>query len=402
MNIRSEHDMDIHRYLKALVEKEGSDLFFSVGAPVTLKREGEFFAFGNQPLANGAVKDLAWQLMSEKQIAEFEVEQEMNLAVGLPQVGRFRVNVYYQRGEVGMVIRHISHKIPAFAELGLPKQLEKLALKDRGLVLVVGATGSGKSTTLAAMLDYRNTHRAGHIVCIEDPIEFLHKHKKAIIDQREVGLDTQSFAHALRNVLRESPDVIMIGEIRDRQTMQHALHYSETGHLVVATLHATNSVQAVDRIVNLFPDGERKQTLGDISANLAGIIAQRLVPGTEKKRVAAVEVLLRTPYIRNLIARDELSEIKDSMNRGQEPGLQSFDQHLHELVSAGTVSMEMALRYADSPTDLKLKAKFNDTRSESPLKMEQSGSGAPAAEAELEFKAPSTGFSDSDLTDDFR
>ncbi len=394
--------MDIHRYLKALVEKEGSDLFFSVGAPVTLKREGEFFAFGNQPLANGAVKDLAWQLMSEKQIAEFEVEQEMNLAVGLPQVGRFRVNVYYQRGEVGMVIRHISHKIPAFAELGLPKQLEKLALKDRGLVLVVGATGSGKSTTLAAMLDYRNTHRAGHIVCIEDPIEFLHKHKKAIIDQREVGLDTQSFAHALRNVLRESPDVIMIGEIRDRQTMQHALHYSETGHLVVATLHATNSVQAVDRIVNLFPDGERKQTLGDISANLAGIIAQRLVPGTEKKRVAAVEVLLRTPYIRNLIARDELSEIKDSMNRGQEPGLQSFDQHLHELVSAGTVSMEMALRYADSPTDLKLKAKFNDTRSESPLKMEQSGTGAPAAEAELEFKTPSTGFSDSDLTDDFR
>lgn len=391
--------MDIHRYLKALVEKEGSDLFFSVGAPVNLKREGEFFAFGNNPLGSGAVKELAYPLMSEKQIAEFEAEQEMNLAVGLPQVGRFRVNVYYQRGEVGMVIRHISHKIPPFAELGLPKQLEKLALKDRGLVLVVGATGSGKSTTLASMLDYRNTHRAGHIVCIEDPIEFLHKHKKAIIDQREVGLDTQSFGHALRNVLRESPDVIMIGEIRDKQTMQHALHYSETGHLVIATLHATNSVQAVDRIVNLFPEGERKQTLGDISMNLAGIVAQRLVPGKEKKRVAAVEVLLRTPYIRNLIARDELSEIKDTMNRGQEPGLQSFDQHLHELVEAGSVTLEMALRYADSPTDLKLKAKFNDTRRESPLPIVEPDK---PTEAELDLKPASSGFSDSDLTDDFR
>ena len=395
--------MDINRYLKALVEKEGSDLFFSVGAPVTLKREGDFFAFGNQPLASGAVKELAWQVMSEKQIEEFEREQEMNLAVGLPNCGRFRINVYYQRGEVGMVVRHISHKIPAFAVLGLPVQLEKLALKDRGLILVVGATGSGKSTTLAAMLDYRNANRAGHIVCIEDPIEFLHKHKKSIVDQREVGLDTQSFAHALRNVLRESPDVIMIGEIRDKATMQHALHYSETGHLVVATLHATNSVQAIERVVNLFPEGERKQTLGDISMNLAGIIAQRLVPAVEQKRVAAVEVLLRTPYIRNLIARDELHEIKDSMNRGQEPGLQSFDQHLYELVGKGSITLEMALRYADSPTDLKLKAKFSDTRSESPLTMpQQKADNAAQQETELSFKSSGGGFSDSDLTDDFR
>lgn len=392
--------MDINRYLRALSEKGGSDLFFSVGAPVTLKREGDFFSFGNQPLAPGAVKELAWQVMSEKQIEEFEREQEMNLAVGLPNLGRFRINVFYQRGEVGMVVRHISHKIPAFADLGLPAQLERLALKDRGLILVVGATGSGKSTTLAAMLDFRNTNRAGHIVCIEDPIEFLHRHKKSIIDQREVGLDTQSFAHALRNVLRESPDVIMIGEIRDKATMQHALHYSETGHLVVATLHATNSVQAIERVVNLFPEGERKQTLSDISMNLAGIIAQRLVPGAHQKRVAAVEVLLRTPYIRNLIARDELSEIKDSMNRGQEPGLQSFDQHLFELLSNDKITMEMALRYADSPTDLKLKSKFSDTRSEPPMGMEKK----PEAETELSFQPaePGNELSDSDLTDDFR
>lgn len=253
---------------------------------------------------------------------------------------------------------------------------------DRGLILVVGAAGSGKSTTLASMLDYRTANRAGHIVCIEDPIEFLHRHQKAIIDQREVGLDTMSFAEALRNVLRESPDVIMIGEIRDLETMQHALHYSDTGHLVLATLHATNASQAVERMVNMFPKEARNQVLGDIAMNLAAVIGQRLVPGVEKKRVAAVELLLRTPYIVDLIARDELEEIKSAMSRSAELGLQTFDQHLYELVQSGAISLDEALKHADSRTDLTLRARLEK--------------GFSYEENEMKV------LRDSDLTDDFR
>jgi len=349
--------MDVFAYLHQLVEHSGSDLFFSVGAPITLKREGEFTPLTDE-LPTGMAKQLAYQLMGQKQIAEFERNMELNLAVGIPDVGRFRVNVYFQRGEVAMVIRHITHSIPNVESLGLPKLLEKLVMLDRGLILVVGAAGSGKSTTLAAMLDYRNQHRAGHIVCIEDPIEFLHNHKKAIIDQREVGLDTHSFAEALRNVLRESPDVIMIGEIRDRETMQHALHYSETGHLVLATLHATNSVQAIERMANLFPEDNRQQVLSDISMNIAAIIGQRLVPGVDRKRVAAVEMLLRTPYIVDLINRGELDEIRTAMGRSLEQGLQTFDQHLYRLYQDGLVSLEEVLKHADSRTDLMLRIKL--------------------------------------------
>lgn len=374
--------MDVFRYLHALSERNGSDLFFSVGAPVTLKREGQYHPLEKQPLAPGAAKQLAYQLMNQKQIAEFERTLEMNLAVGVPNAGRFRINVYYQRGEVAMVVRHISNQIPRIAELGLPPVLEELVMLDRGLILVVGAAGSGKSTTLASMLDYRTANRAGHIVCIEDPIEFLHRHQLAIIDQREVGLDTLSFAEALRNVLRESPDVIMIGEIRDLETMEHALHYSDTGHLVLATLHATNTSQAVERMVNMFPKEARNQVLGDIAMNLAAVIGQRLIPGVQKKRVAAVEMLLRTPYIIDLIARDELDEIKTAINRSAELGLQTFDQHLYELLQNGAITLDEALKHADSRTDLTLK-----TRLEKGFSYEEN-----------EMKV----LRDSDLTDDFR
>lgn len=350
--------MDIFEYLHTLVLQGGSDLFFSVGAPVNMKREGDFSPLDEHKLSSSDVKQLAYQLMNQKQAAEFERELEMNLAVGIPEVGRFRANIYYQRGEVAMVIRHINNKIPRIADLGLPRSLEKLVMLDRGLILVIGAAGSGKSTTLASMLDYRNKNRGGHIVCIEDPIEFLHDHQQSIIDQREVGLDTHSFREALRNVLRESPDVIMIGEIRDRESMQHALHYSETGHLVLATLHATNTVQAVERIVNLFPEEVRHQTLSDISMNLAAIIGQRLIPGIDKKRVAAVEMLLRTPYIVDLIARDELHEIRTAMSRSLEQGLQTFDQHLHALVNRNAITLKNALKFADSRTDFMLQTKL--------------------------------------------
>lgn len=350
--------MDVFHYLHALSERDGSDLFFSVGAPVTLKCEGQYQQLETLPLSPGSVKQMAYQLLSQKQVAEFERNLEMNLAVGIPNAGRFRVNVYYQRGEVAMVVRHINNKIPRIAELGLPASLEQLVMLDRGLILVVGAAGSGKSTTLASMLDYRAANRPGHIVCIEDPIEFLHTHQQAIIDQREVGLDTHSFSEALRNVLRESPDVIMIGEIRDLETMEHALHYSDTGHLVLATLHATSAAQAVERMVNMFPKEARHQVLGTIAINLAAIIGQRLLPGLQKKRVAAVELLLRTPYIVDLIDRDELDEIKSAMQRSPELGLQTFDQHLYQLVQQGSISLDEALKHADSRTDLMLKARL--------------------------------------------
>lgn len=350
--------MDVFRYLQTMVSKDGSDLFFSVGAPATMKRHGKLIPFSGPALENGAVKQLAYQLMNQKQAAEFERDLEMNLGIGVPEVGRFRVNVFYQRGEVAMVVRHINNVIPDIVDLGLPERLRELVMLDRGLVLVIGAAGSGKSTTLASMIDYRNQNHAGHIICIEDPIEFLHHHKKSIVNQREVGLDTHSFEEALRNVLRETPDVIMIGEIRDRLTMQQALRYSETGHLVLATLHATHTVQAIDRMLNLFPEEARKQLLGDIAGNLQAVIGQRLLPGKQKKRLPAVELLLRTPYIVDLIARGDLHEIKTAISRGRELGLQTFDQHLYDLYEQGAISLDEALRNADSRTDLMLRTRL--------------------------------------------
>jgi twitching motility protein PilU len=350
--------VDVFPYLQQLYERGGSDLFFSVGAPAHMKLEGISQALDQRVLRAGEVQQLAYQLMNQKQIMEFERDLEMNLAVSVQNAGRFRVNVYYQRGEVSMVVRLIKSSIPNFEALGLPRLLEKLSMQDRGLILLVGAAGSGKSTTLAAMLDFRNRHKGGHIVCIEDPIEFLHSHQQSIIDQREVGLDTHSFADALRNVLREAPDVIMLGEIRDAATMQHALHYSETGHLCLATLHATSSSHAIERIVRFFPDEARKQVLADLAQNLLAVIGQRLVPGLQQKRVAAIELMLGTPYIRDLIQRDQLGDLREATGRALEQGLQTFDQHLYRLLESGRISLSEALKFADSRTDLSLKVKL--------------------------------------------
>ncbi len=354
--------LDIHALLRVLAEREGSDLFLTVGAPPHVKVDGHSLPLDLPPLSPPALRRMADDLMNEAQRAEFARDWELDLAVGVPQVGRFRVNLYRQRGEVAMVVRHIKTHIPSLDTLGLPPTLEKLALFDRGLILVVGAAGSGKSTTLAAMLDHRNERRSGHIVCVEDPIEFIHRHKRSLVDQREVGLDTHSFAAALRNVLREAPDVIMLGEIRDLDSMQHALHYAETGHLCIATLHATSSVQAIERVAHFFPEAARAQVLGDLSQNLLAVVAQRLVPGRERKRVVAVELLLGTPYLRDLIKRDELAALKDAIGQAPEQGLQTFDQHLFALHEAGRITLEQALKHADSRTDLALKVRLEGSR----------------------------------------
>ncbi len=356
--VTAERKIDVYPFLLELFKRGGSDMFFSVGTPPQIKVEGQTMPLDVPALKSGEVQQMAYQLMSEKQIGEFERDLEMNLAVSVSDSGRFRINVYYQRGEVAMVARLIKSQIPSIESLGLPPQLEKLSLLDRGLILVIGAAGSGKSTTLAAMLDYRNQHKAGHIICIEDPIEFLHKHNKAVIDQREVGLDTHSFADALRNVLREAPDVIMLGEIRDLDTMQHALHYAETGHLCLATLHATSTSHAIERIVRFFPEEARHQILADLAQNLVGVIGQRLIPALQQRRVVAVELLLATAHIRDLIQRDLVDDLHEAVARAHEQGLQTFDQHLFELYEAKKISAEEAIRHANSRTDLTLKIKL--------------------------------------------
>lgn len=349
---------DIHELLRLLAEKGGSDMFLSTGALPHAKIDGLTQPISAQRLAPGDIRRMACQLMNAEQLAEFERELELNMAVGISQVGRFRLNLFMQRGEVGMVVRYVRNEIPPLSSLNLPAAMEKLALLDRGLILVVGSAGSGKSTTLASLLDHRNSRISGHIVCVEDPIEFVHHHKRSVVDQREVGLDTHSYAAALRNVLREAPDVIMLGEIRDQETMQHALHYSETGHLCVATLHATSAIQAIERIVHFFPETARKQVLNDLALNLVAIVAQRLVPGLQQSRVLAAELMLNTPHLRDLIKRDELHELKDAMARAIEQGVQTFDEHLYEHFCAGRINLEQALKHADSRTDLSLKIKL--------------------------------------------
>lgn len=355
---------DIFDYLWRMRELAASDMFLSVGAPAHAKVEGVSQAIDERVLRPGEVALMAQQLMSAEQREAFARDLELDLAVSLPGSGRFRANLYYQRGEVAIVLRLIKSEIPDFGSLGLPKVLEKLAMQDRGLILVVGAAGSGKSTTLAALIDFRNRHKGGHVVCIEDPIEFIHKHRKSIVDQREVGLDTHSFEEALRHVLREAPDVIMLGEIRDAVTMQNALHYSESGHLCLATLHATTARHAVERIVRFFPDESRKQVLADIAHNLLAVIGQRLVPGAQQRRVAAVEVMLATPHVRDLIQRDEIEQLRDAVSRGLEQGQQTFDQHLFNLVESGRVDLAQALKFADSRTDLSLRLRLEGSGSE--------------------------------------
>ncbi len=350
--------MDVFSFLNLMVEKNASDLFFSVGAPVNVKIEGVTHPLKMPPLVPGEVKQMAYAVMNERQIAEFEARMELNMSISSSGLGRFRVNVFVQRGETGMVVRFIKSKIPPLADLGLPKVLEKLVMLKRGLVLVTGSTGSGKSTTLAAMLNYRNMNATGHILTIEDPIEFIHDHKHSIVDQREVGIDTLSYEEALKNAMREAPDVIMIGEIRDRNTMQQAIAYADTGHLCLSTLHANNANQAMDRIVNFFPEDAHHQILLDLSINLVGVVSQRLIPGLKEKLVPAVEVMVQSPYISDLIAKGEIMGIKEAMAHSTGAGMVTFDQALYALYEQGRISKEEALYNADSRTDLSLRMRL--------------------------------------------
>lgn len=352
--------MEFNDYLKLLASKDGSDLYLSTGAPPCAKFQGVLRALEKEPMAPGAIKEIAYRLMDDEQRQEFEHELEMNLAISLAGVGRFRINIFRQRNEISIVARNIKMDIPQFDELGLPPILKDVIMQKRGLVLFVGATGSGKSTSLASLIDYRNSNSAGHIITIEDPVEFVHRHKKSIVNQREVGVDTRSFQKALKNTLRQAPDVILIGEVRDRETMEHCLAFAETGHLAISTLHANNANQALDRIINFFPEERRAQLLMDLSSNIRAFVSQRLVPGVDGKRVAAVEVMLGTPTIQELILRGEFESIKEVMEKSENLGMQTFDGALFKLYCAGRITADEALRNADSANNVRLKIKFQD------------------------------------------
>lgn len=347
--------MKVTPYLKILAEKEGSDLYFSTGAPPSAKFNGVLTPLGKDRAPPGWVDKLAQEIMNDKQKREFIEKPEMNLALSLSEIGRFRVNIFKQRNEVAMVIRNIVTDIPQFDDLGLPEVLKNVIMAKRGLVLFVGGTGSGKSTSLAALIDYRNTNSKGHIITIEDPVEYIHPHKGCIINQREVGVDTDSFADALKNTLRQAPDVILIGEIRDRETMEHALAFAETGHLAISTLHANNANQALDRIINFFPEERRIQLLSDLSINLQSFVSQRLIPTVDGKRCAAIEVLLNSGRIADLIAKGAVTEIKEAMEKSESMGMQTFDTALYHLYNEGKISLEEALKNADAENNLRLR-----------------------------------------------
>lgn len=351
--------MNIIPYLKLMVEKEASDLFFTVDAPVKIKLNGQVTSVGKTHLSGELVKLAAYGIMSAQQIAHFEETLEADFAIALEDgSARFRVNVFRQRGEVAMVLRLIPARIPTLAELGLPEVLKSLVLNKRGLTLMAGATGSGKSTTLAAMIEHRNENVAGHILTIEDPIEFYHPNRKSIVNQREVGIDTLSYGHALRSALREAPDVILIGEIRDRESMEAAVQLANTGHLAIATIHANNASEALERIINLFPEELHKQLFMDLAINLKAIISQRLVQDVHGKRCAATEVLINTPHISELILKRELGAIKEAMANSGAEGMQTFDMALYKLFQQGRVTLEEALGNADSRTNLEAKVNF--------------------------------------------
>jgi twitching motility protein PilU len=350
----------IYDLLRALLAKRGSDLFITAGFPPAMKIDGKMTPVSQQALTGQHTAMLMRAIMNDKQAAEFESTKECNFAINPTGIGRFRVNCFVQQGLIGGVLRVITTTIPSFEDLRLPAVMKDVAMTKRGLVLFVGATGSGKSTSLAAMIGYRNENSHGHIVTIEDPVEYVHPHKNCMITQREVGVDTESWQAALKNTLRQAPDVILIGEIRDMEVMEHAIAFAETGHLCLGTLHANNANQAMDRIINFFPDQRRQQLLMDLSLNLKGVISQRLIPIKDGKgRAAAVEILLNTPLISDLIFKGEVHEIKEIMKKSRELGMQTFDQALFDLFEAGRISYEDALRFADSTNEVRLNIKLN-------------------------------------------
>lgn len=351
--------------LTKVVEVGGSDLFISADFPPSVKHQGLMKPLSKQALSSEKTKLFAYSLMNDRQREEFEQDLECNFAINVPNVSRFRVNVFVQQQQVGMVIRTIAAEIPNFDKLKLPPKLRDVIMEKRGLVLVVGGTGSGKSTSLAAMIDYRNEHSAGHIITVEDPVEYVHKHKKSMITHREVGVDTHSWHNALKNTLRQAPDVILIGEIRDTETMEHAIAFAETGHLCLGTLHANNANQTLDRIINFFPEERRNQLLMDLSANMKAIISQRLIRTQDGKgRRAAVEVMLNTRLVSDLILKGEMHELKAVMTKSREVGMQTFDQALFDLYEEGAISYDEAIRNADSANELRLQIKLKSKRGE--------------------------------------
>ena len=353
----------VNDLLKLMVSRGGSDLFITADFPPAVKVDGKVTKVSPQPLNATHTLALARSVMNDKQVAEFERTKECNFAIAPPAIGRFRVNAFVQQGKVGMVLRVIPLSVPTIDGLGMPIVLKDVAMAKRGLCILVGATGSGKSTTLAAMVDWRNENSFGHIITVEDPIEFVHTHKNCVVTQREVGIDTDSWEAALKNTLRQAPDVILMGEIRDRETMEHAVAFSETGHLCLATLHANSANQALDRIINFFPEERRAQLLMDLSLNLKGMISQRLIPRQDSKgRVAVVEVMLNSPLISDMIFKGEVSEIKEIMKKSRELGMQTFDQALFDAYETNQITYENALLNADSVNDLRLQIKLNSQR----------------------------------------
>ena len=349
--------------LRLMISRNGSDLFLTADFPPAIKVDGKLTKVSPQPLTGHHTMALARAIMNERQASEFERTKECNFAISPTGIGRFRANAFMQQGHVGMVLRTIPQILPTITSLALPPILAGIVMNKRGLVIMVGATGSGKSTTLAAMVDHRNESSYGHIITIEDPVEFVHSHKNCIVTQREVGIDTDSWELALKNTLRQAPDVILMGEIRDRETMEHAVAFAETGHLCISTLHANSANQALDRIINLFPEERRSQLLMDLSLNLKAIVSQRLVPREEGKgRIAAVEILLNTPLISDMIFKGEVNEMKELMKRSRELGMQTFDQSLFDLFESHLITYEDALRNADSVNDLRLTIKLESTR----------------------------------------
>jgi twitching motility protein PilU len=353
-----ETTVNIEDFFRKMVEIEASDLYLTVAKPPMYRTEGKIEVGGDHPFTPQELGDIAQAIMNDKQKQEFTETMEMNMAMSLPGVSRFRVNIFQQRGSVGMVIRRIKADVLSVEQMGLPAILGDIVMTKRGLVLVVGATGSGKSTSLAAMIDHRNTHEAGHIITIEDPIEFVHRHKRSIITQREVGFDTHSFQAALKNTLRQAPDVILIGEIRDTETMEAAITFAETGHLCLGTLHSNNANQAIERIMNFFPSERHPQIYLQLSLNLRSIVSQRLIPSVEGKRVAALEILMDTPRIKDLIKKGEVDTLKQAMEQGIQEGCQTFDQALFALYRDGIINLDQALINADSANNLRLKIKL--------------------------------------------